>query len=95
MEDWRSFQADIIQEKKAVESIKYMLSGMNSNTSAVISKTDKQIPYYNNNSMNYDDSSFRISNSNFRATNRGFSANRGKPNSQAYQQKQFKDPDIW
>ena len=81
LEDWRTFQADVIQEKTASESIKSMLSGMNHNSSAIYTRNDRPLPN-SSPSIQYEDP-FRATNSNFRATNRGFSASRGKPSSKA------------
>lgn len=48
LEDWRSFQANVIQEKNSVESIKSMLAGMSFNSSSVIPRAEKPSPFYNN-----------------------------------------------
>lgn len=73
-----------------------MLSGMNFNSSSIMTRPEKPSPFYNN-SIHYEENPFRQTNNQFRATNRGFSANRPKPNSQAGQsyKKPFKDPDVW
>jgi hypothetical protein len=90
------FEAEVIDEKNAVEAVKALLTGITNNNSSVLTRDtdrpihreEKPLPYFNN-SINYEDSS-RKTNHNFRATNRGFSANR-----KTTAPKPFKDPDVW
>lgn len=90
IDDWRKFEAEVINEKNAVESVRALLTGINNNSSIISRADDRPIlPLPSNNSINYEDSA-RKTNTNFRATNRGFSANR-KPTAA----KPFKDPDVW